>query len=183
MRTVGRVAQRQHQCGDKATPAACQLSNAKLNATRSALFATEAKSDMREVYFRDSTSQSLTAIAPGHLSVAGRSRRSKSVCVRLAMPEPMRSLSSRPSRKCAGWNRNPNTKPRKRGAHGEMRQAATPTLRDSGETQPWHRYDCRDRSVYGESRIFKGAFGTRHVGPKLAPATKFPAQACAAICT
>jgi hypothetical protein len=29
----------------------------------------------------------------------------------------------------------------------------------------------------------KGAFGTRHVGPKIAPATKFPAQACAAIWT
>src|SRR5271166_2517954 len=37
--------------------------------------------------------------------------------------------------------------------------------------------------IIAESRSLKGAFGTRHVGPKLAPATKFPAQACAAICT
>jgi len=37
--------------------------------------------------------------------------------------------------------------------------------------------------IIAESMSLKGAFRTRHVGPKLAPATKFPAQACAAICT
>ena len=39
------------------------------------------------------------------------------------------------------------------------------------------------RQIIVESVPLKGAFGTRHVGPKLAPATKLPAQACAAICT
>ena len=37
--------------------------------------------------------------------------------------------------------------------------------------------------IIAESMSLKGAFGTRHVGPKIAPATKFPAQACAAIWT
>ena len=37
--------------------------------------------------------------------------------------------------------------------------------------------------IVAQSMSLKGAFGTRHVGAKLAPATKFPAQACAAICT
>ena len=46
-----------------------------------------------------------------------------------------------------------------------------------------NRIDGIHPQIIAESMSLKAAFGTRHVGPKLAPATKFPAQACAAICT
>lgn len=46
-----------------------------------------------------------------------------------------------------------------------------------------NRIDGIHPQIIAESMSLKGAFGTRHVGPKLVPATKFPAQARAAICT
>jgi putative transposase len=77
--------------------------------------------DMREVYFRDPATNTYLAIPCRYRTrppvSRWRFRPPRSVCGTQAMPESMRSLSSRPLRKCASWNKNPNKKPRKRGAH------------------------------------------------------------------